>query len=274
MKGFIQTGALAAFLAVTTCLFTGCTKEGSFEIPKATPGTGTGVAGKVSRISSPANGDIIVEYNTDKTIKTVTSLNDPSTPGIAIYNLVYASGVLTEMNGLIDQMKYIYTGGIVTKMDVSSLLGNTDGTFDFTYKNGLLTQLDSYLKTSAPGLPPTASMRFEYEYSANGNVQKLTVYFYKDASKKLEKEETVEYSDYDDKNNTIIMFDHAAYLPLQKPVALNNPGKETHYDNAGKVTETTVYTYTYDNKGNPLTRTAVTKAPGQQDQTDVTRISY
>ncbi|SJZ66647.1 hypothetical protein [Sediminibacterium ginsengisoli] len=272
MKGFIQARALAVFLAIATCLFTGCTKEGSFEIPRATPGTVTGAAGKVSKISSPANGDIIVEYNTDKTIKKVTSLNDPSTPGIAIYNLVYTSGVLTEMNGLIDDIKYTYTGGIVTKMDVSSLLSNVSGTYDFTYKNGFLTQLDSYLKTSPPGLPP--SMRFVYEYSANGNVQKMSIYFYKDASKTLEKEEVVEYSDYDDKNNTIIMFDHAAYFPLQKPVALNNPGKETRYDNTGKVTETTIYTYTYDNTGNPVKRTAVTKVPGQQDKTDVTQISY
>ena len=275
MKGFIQTGTLAVFLVVTTCLFTGCTKEGSFEIPKATPGTGAGAGGQVSRVSSVSNGELIVEYNTDKTIKAITSLNDPSNPGIVAYNLVYASGVLTEMNSITDKTKYTYTGSDVTKMEVSSAGGNIDGSYDFTYKNGQLVKLDSYFRTpGTSGLPTTPSMRFEYEYSASGNVLKTTIYYYKDASKQLEKEEVIEHSDYDNKNNTLIIFDHAAYLPLKKPLALNNPGKETRYDGAGKLTETTVYTYTYDGKGNPQTRTAVTKTPGKADLTDITQIYY
>ncbi|SJZ66674.1 hypothetical protein [Sediminibacterium ginsengisoli] len=272
MKGFMRTGLLLICLAITTLVFTGCTKEGSAEIPGTVHATGN----KISKLLFDDGSSQLIEYNTDKTIKTITTVNNPVNPGSTAYNFTYTGTKVTEINSTSGvKYKYTYTGTDVTKVEIFSQGGNMTAYYNYTYTNGQLTKTEGFFRIpGTPGIPTTPAMRAEYKYHTDGNLEKMSLYYNNPANNTMEKDEEVVLSNYDDKKNTTILFENNPFLPLNIPVALNNPGKEVHYDASGNVQETVLYTYTYDSNGNPQTRKAVSKSPGAQETEELTKFFY
>jgi hypothetical protein len=180
--------------------------------------------------------------------------------GLKIYEIVYENGRISEMKnnslGNFDRLQYSYDDqGRVIRVNYTDEGGIVRKRVSFSYTGQQLTKLERELR-SALGFVVDKTMTFKY--LADGNLQEVVQHV---AAINGQNEGTVtdRYEQYDTKINvdgfTLIhndFFDHLVLLPgvqLQK----NNPGKVVR---TGSTLDFTItYTYNYNDKNVPLTKT-------------------
>ena len=180
--------------------------------------------------------------------------------GLNMYNVVYDRGRISEMRNNIavnkDRLQYIYdNAGKVSVITYADSTGMIYTRIYFTYDGQQLIKLEREVK-SGPGFIIDKTVTFSYQ--ADGNLQEL-----REHRPPINGQNEATYVDrfeqYDNKINTdgfsLIhdeFFDHLILLPevhFQK----NNPGKVIHTGDGPNYNVD--YTYTYNDKNLPLTKT-------------------
>lgn len=194
------------------------------------------------------------KYNENKEI-TFASFGS----GLLMYDVLYADGKIAELrsNTVVnkDTLRYSYNKDGLP--DVVRYI-NENGAFrfcSFSYNNGKLTEAQWKLKTAA-GLELERTVNLAYY--EDGNVAKVSDQKHAVAGRP-ESGHATEFSQYDDKVNAggfALLHDdgNSDHLLLYMQVALqkNNPGKLVLSN--GMSDYQVDYTYTYDQKNQPLTR--------------------
>lgn len=217
-----------------------------------------------------------INYNDNGTINRIVvhTEHGGNSSDTETFTFLYNGTKLTEIHSNTGvKYKYSYNNDLVIKTEAFNANGIKAVFYEYTYKNGQLWKTEVY--ASLPGNPDPGSpySRFEQDYDAKGNIEKVTVYYRDPFTHQLEK--TYEYimDEYDNKTNTSILFESNPYIPLEN-FNPNNPLKELRYNALAELEETVIHTYTYNQAGHPLTRTTVTKAPGQPDHESHTVFHY
>lgn len=195
------------------------------------------------------------EYNTAGKVSFVSFASD-----FFRYDVVYDGDRISEMRNNIlvnkDRLQYYYDSeGRVNLVTYADLTGLVFTRINLTYDGPKLIRLEREKKVNTDFV---VDKIVAMTYYADGNLQDLTVHY---AAVFGQPEITFNdrYEQYDNKINAEgfgllkkdEFFDHFVFLPgvqLQK----NNPGKETRTGNVDNYKVD--YTYTYDNRGAPLTR--------------------
>lgn len=268
------TKPLFILLAGAVLLLHSCSKDPGVN---PDPGTNPVPAGKkLSKIEYDGGSYETIEYNTNGTIARITNHIEYSngSPVHNIYSFIYTGAVLTEVradDG--SKFKYTYANQQVIKTEVYAATGNLVAYYGYAYQNGKLWRTDGYHRLPGGPISTIPTTRYENEYYATGNLQKMILYFRDPSTGTLDKTDEYVVSQYDSKNNTSALFENNPYLPLDSFIP-NNPLSEVHYNANGNIEETVTHTYTYDTDGNPLTKKTVTKIPGVQDAVENTRFYY
>ncbi|MBV9986954.1 MAG: hypothetical protein JO301_04710 [Chitinophagaceae bacterium] len=222
----------------------------------------------VSRLSKIEydNNYAEVNYNADGSIASITDKLSNGMPNIA-YTFQYSNGNLSEI-GFGGKWKYTYTDGKITKVETANETGVVKYQADLAYTGNKLTEkLESFV--SLVGLKPY--MRTVFTYSAQGNLAKKELFQY--INQEWKKSEELQYPEYDNHPNTSEHLERTPYLPLGL-YSVNNPLKQVYLDENGAVLGNTVFNYTYDNLGRPLTRTSVEKFIGFPETVETIKLYY
>ena len=254
---------LVASLAIVL-MVSGCTKAYDPSLPDD-PNSNNSQQ-KLSKITYDDGSYLTVQYNSAGHPMTIKTL-EKGVPNdeIRTYQLSYNGDKLLEMNADDgSKYKYTYTGSDITKVEII-MPGNTLlATYEYTYKDGRLWRTDLFDSfTGSVGTGPT--MRFEVDYYTNGNIKTMKSWFKDLNTGSLEQTSVYEMTAYDSKRNTSLVFENNPYLPTLVGMP-NNPLSEKHFDKSGQQIATVTHTYTYDSKGNPLTRRTVTASTGLPDE--------
>jgi hypothetical protein len=195
------------------------------------------------------------EYDASKKVSFVSFASD-----FTRYDVVYSDERISEMRNNIlvnkDRLQYVYnSAGKVELIKYADSTGVVYKTVDLFYDGPRLVGLNRARRIAAGFVfEKTITM----SYYGDGNLKDIT-YHFPPFEGQTEVTYTTHFEQYDDKMNVdgfgLIhdeFFDHLFLLPgvqLQK----NNPGKETRTGDG--VNYAVDYTYTYNDKNAPLTRT-------------------
>lgn len=257
------------WVSFSVLLFAACTKENIKEPdPQAT-------GKKLSRIEYE-DGYQNITYNDNGTVSKIVvhTEHGGNSSGTETFSFLYNGTKLAEIHSNTGvKYTYTYNGNLVTRTEVFNANGVKAVWYDYAYQNGRLWKTEIF--ASLPGDPNTASpySRFEQEYDAKGNIEKVMVYYRDPFTHQLKKSWEYVMDGYDTKKNTAILFESNPYIPLED-FNPNNPLKELRYDAQAVLDETVIHSYTYDAAGRPLTRKTITRAPGQPDQEANTIFHY
>jgi hypothetical protein len=262
------------FTILSACFFlfsfTACEKDS----PAPDPITGPTIK-KLSKIEYDGGSYATIGYNSNGSISKVT--NHQQYVGNAdhtIFAFVYTGSVLSEIKGD-DASKYIYTyaNQQVVKTEVYAAGGNLVGYYAYTYQNGKLWRTDAYFRFPGEPIPANPTLRYENEYYPGGNLKKIVMYFRTTSTNTLDKTGEYVFNQYDDKQNTTVLFENNPFLPMDAIIP-NNPLSELHYNKNGALEETVTHTYTYDTNGYPLTRKTTSKMTGAQETVENAKFYY
>jgi hypothetical protein len=255
---------LVAATIFSAALFTSCTKD------DATPDAGE--AKKLAKIEYADGSYEAISYGSNGSIETVTSFDNSGQGQTEKYHFAYSGSLLSEIKSD-DASKFIYTynGQQLVRIDYYNSAGENTTRYEYGYTNGKVTGVNVFMNTGG-GLPANPNYRYEQEFLDNGNLKKMTLFFRTSGSNQFTKFSESVIEQYDDKYNTSILFENNPFLPLR--LSQNNPLLEKHYNAAGNLTETVSHTYTYDDKGNPLTRKTTTQTPGTVDLVENAQFFY
>ena len=141
----------------------------------------------------------------------------------------------------------------------------------YDYANGKLSTVEEYYQE----MPGTTGWLFtserRYSYYADGNVKQEIQYTF-DAQRKLLKDVTIDYSDYDGKVNSLEPLGHFLYLS-QVSLAKNNVRKYTTKHEATGISSEFSFEYTYNDFSNPLTH-KMTYKEGNNTHTEMVKYYY
>jgi len=195
------------------------------------------------------------EYDASKKVSFVSFASDFSR-----YDVLYAGGRISEMrnNILVNKDRLLYTynaAGQVEFIRYADSTGVVYKTVDLFYNGPKLVRLDRARRVNSGFVyEKTTTM----SYYADGNLKDITYHFLP-FENQTDVTYTLHYEQYDNKINVDgfgllhqEFFDHLFLLPavqLQK----NNPGKESLTGDGENYTVN--YTYTYNDKNAPLTKT-------------------
>ncbi|MBC8110973.1 MAG: hypothetical protein H7Y04_07940 [Verrucomicrobia bacterium] len=212
-----------------------------------------------------ASGNIVknTTYDTKNTIQTIL-LTD------------YVSGKLSTIRYFVGNVStgkpdLTVTATTDANGNVLTLAGafilNTPTTTTFNYANGRI----SGIAVSSGGLSGSS---YRYEYDSKGNITKI---FEKSTPSDPELL-TTEYT-YDDKtnpgkNNLALLAFIAIFGDISDIYSPNNTLTRKEYDSAGKVFASSTLTYTYNDKGFPITVKQIFKQTGQTDEVSDVTIQY
>lgn len=178
--------------------------------------------------------------------------------GIRSYDLVYDGNRIIEMkNNTVNQDRLQYVYGGTGQLDMIKYI-DKDGlvyrTCFLTYQNGLLQEMEWDRKVVS-GYIVERTVTFVYQ--ADGNLQEFTSHRFPFESQ-TESIYTEQFEQYDTKVNTdgfSVFHEFNEHLLLFSGIQFqkNNPGKLTHTGNG--LNFTINYTYTYNSKNAPLTKT-------------------
>ncbi|TSD63361.1 hypothetical protein FFF34_017350 [Inquilinus sp. KBS0705] len=164
-------------------------------------------------------------------------------------------------------MNYIYTGGLLTRVDIVTNPGNKVVSYmKFAYQNNKISEITMYVKY---GTADVAFLKLAYTYTGS-DVTTNKSYIYSFVTHKFSLTETTQ-TVYDTKKSPISSTPQLSQAFFQA-FSIHNPVKETTTDEKNKVTEINTYTYTYDSAGYPLIQTKKNAQPGLPPVT--TKIKY
>jgi hypothetical protein len=223
-------------------------------------------AGRISRIEYETN-HVDATYNADGRINTITN-KDLGGTILQTYTFVYANGKLSEVQ-FGGKWKYIYNGDLVSQVQTYNDAGVLKYQSVFTYN--IDKKITERLESRIVGGTAYGQLRTLYEYNAEGNMSKKTIYQWVNAD--WYKAEELQYPEYDTHPNTAEHFENNPYLPAGT-FSKNNPTKEIFIDATGPVTGTAKYEYTYDASGKPTTRKITYSYPNLPEAIEVTKLFY
>ncbi|HEY0677124.1 MAG TPA: hypothetical protein VGD17_02515 [Chitinophagaceae bacterium] len=245
-------------LAIAAIAFVSCKKD------KSGPGNPGNQTKKISRIEENGSTTASFEYNTDGTLKKVSTKFDG--PQTAVFSFTY-DNQKRPIEVASDQgfkSKYVYVNNVL------KLTENFEGATkvsenNFAYENGKLKSNTVFTAVPQPGgnteYHPT--YRAVYHYYPTGAVQKVSTYILNPLSGELELMFEYVYQQYDDKKNPLAVMSDFSQVIMFHPIHVNNPLIEKLYGANGIVDETTQNVYTYDAAGYPLTcKSTVTPTGG------------
>jgi hypothetical protein len=195
------------------------------------------------------------EYDSAKRVSFVTFASE-----LTRYEVIYDGGRIREMRNNIlvnkDRLQYVYgNSGNVELIKYADSTGSVYKTVDLFYDGPRLIRMER-ARRSGTGFvyEKTTTMT----YYTDGNLKDITYHFLP-FDGQIESTYTLHFEQYDDKINVdgfgLIhdeFFDHLFLLP-GVPLQKNNPGKETLTGDSDNYTVN--YTYTYNGKNAPLTKT-------------------
>jgi antitoxin component YwqK of YwqJK toxin-antitoxin module len=251
--------AATFILAVASIGFTSCKKDKSG--PGNNPGTQTK---KITRIEENGITASTFGYNTDGTLKTVTTKLENNT---VTFNLTYDAqkrpAEFVSNEGY--KAKFIYQNNVLTLTE-NYEDGEKVSENSFTYENGKVKS-----NTLLMGYPQEGGniiykpvYRSVYTYYANGAVQKVSTYILNPFEDELELQFEYVYQEYDDKKNPLSVMADFSQVLMYQPVNVNNSKIEKLYNALGEIEETTQNVYTYDAAGYPVTLTSTVTPTGEQ----------
>jgi hypothetical protein len=243
-------------LLIAPVLFFSCKKASDPIAPPVTPvPTPPAIFLKDMVLSSLPSPYYHFEYDASKQISFVSFASE-----FDRYDVVYSGEKISEMRNNIlvnkDRLQYFYNNaGMVEAINYADSTGVVYTRVDFFYEGGKLVKLER-VKRMGSGF--VFDKRMTMSYYADGNLMDLTSHYFP-FSGQTEILYTTHYEQYDNKINvdgfSLIheeFFDHFFLLPgiqLQK----NSPGKETRTGDGDNFTVN--YTYIYNDKDAPLTKT-------------------
>lgn len=195
------------------------------------------------------------EYDSAKRVSFVSFASD-----LTRYNVFYSGVNISEMRNNIlvnkDRLQYVYgSSGNVELIVYMDSTGFVYKTLDLFYDGAKLVRID---RAARSGTGFVQEKTVTMTYYDDGNLKDITNHFLP-FNGQTEVSYTIHYDHYDNKVNVdgfgllhSEFFDHLFLLPgvqLQK----NNPGTETYTGDGDNYTVN--YTYTYNEKNAPLTKT-------------------
>lgn len=269
---------LTAFAIVM--LFASCQKEGSFEDPTRTPGSGTNGGStngnRLFRIGSRVGTDsITTDYSYNSANRLVKFSQTGIVNGIFITADVYyvrnAANIITsnviKSNALsqfgLDSVEAFHDydpANTRYKHSITRIttLGETEtDSVVFVYNAGKLTAaIDYYDDGTGSSYVPYS--KEEYAYSG-GNLAEIKLSYFNDATNAYELEQTVTYA-YDDKTNPVQASADAVVMSMALYYSANNYVKSTTVQAGGGSPDVVNVAYTYTSNNQP--KTAISSSSG------------
>ncbi|GAB3937070.1 DUF3836 domain-containing protein [Mucilaginibacter myungsuensis] len=193
------------------------------------------------------------EYNGDNKLSKMVTKDGPTTTNI---DFTYdATKKLTVASMNLVQLKFAYNGNSISKVEYFSTGANPalTGYTEFTTQNGRVSEIKAFAKS---GNVVTPFYKITYAYNAAGSVTTQTQYMWSPLEEKYELNETTTF-EYDAKVNPLTITSDIS-ATFYSVVSANNITKEVTKDALNQVVETSIYTYTYDDKGYPTIATKKT----------------
>lgn len=264
----ISNQLMYVFLA-TGLFAVACSKKKGTNNPAPVPDK------KLIRVQASATNYSAFEYNTNGTLKKLTTVDDEAgaTETTVIEYTYNEQKKITEasINGSVI-VKYVYANNRVDKVEF--FLGNTKGMYAaIEYNNNRIAKIAQHVLKNGSGTEYEISGRNEYSYYDNGNVKEMKSYV-ADPSGTLMLSYTQQFEQYDSKPNPLAAFtDHnlGFMLNFSSPA---NALKEKIVDDNNQQVEETLNTYTYDANGYPLTGVVKTKPSGAAEETTNLTFTY
>ncbi|HYE56560.1 MAG TPA: hypothetical protein VD996_17045 [Chitinophagaceae bacterium] len=198
-------------------------------------------------------------YNSDGTIKEIHTSTSPgnTTTFTFTYNAEKKPVEFVSDEGY--KSRYVYLNGTLDRTE-NFENGKKVSESVFTYENGKIKS-----NTLFTGFPQhdgsvlyRPTFRTVYTYHTNGWLMKTSAYVLSQPGGSLELDHEYVYYTYDDKKNPLFVISEFSQIMLHQPVQANNPLIERRLNAQGAIEETTMYSYTYDAAGYPLTARAST----------------
>mgnify|MGYP001294259727 CR=1 FL=1 len=165
-----------------------------------------------------------------------------------------AQGRLTEItspDGPV--MQYQYQGGWIEKVrKVIPATGAVTEEVNYSIGNRRITQ--EIRRFTSPTTGATTFLKSVFGYDDRGNLNRVDTYAKTASGNAFVLQETVLYSDFDDKINPTSWMLRTPYLP-QVRWQINNPRKKTVILAIAQTKKVTTYSYTYNEQGLPASQT-------------------
>jgi predicted small secreted protein len=231
---------------------------------------------KLIKIEESATNYSSFEYNTDATLKKLTTTDDTGgTPDETVVTYTY-DGQKKISEAVINSsviLKYLYANNRLEKVEFYA--NNIKAMYNvFEYNNNRIAKITRYF--SKGGANPNdfeITAKNEYSYYDNGNVKEKKEYFLT-TSGTLSLAYTQQFDQYDAKVNPLQPLSEANLGFMVNFSAANNALHERMLDDAGETEEETVNTYTYDAAGYPLTAIIRTTSAGGAVETKNLKYIY
>lgn len=220
-----------------------------------------------------ATGYSLLEYNAAGNVIKTTVYNKSK----VIQSTLFAD----YADGKLSKTRY-FKGASVSGTPTSTATATTDGsgniaTLTVPFLGTPVTATFSYTSGRVSGIEISSSgsgASYRYEYDSRGNIAKVFEKSNPGATELL----TNEYT-YDDKtnparNNVGLLAFVAIFGSIADIYSPNNALTAKQYKSNGQVLSTDTFTYTYNDKGFPLTVKQVTQEPGKAAETSNVTIQY
>lgn len=233
-------------LLTTGILVTSCKKDKDKEPAKQTK--------QLIKVEENATNYSTFEYNPDGTLKKMTNTEDSEgVPEISTFTYSYNQQKKiseTDLNGEA-KLKYYYTGDNINKMEY--ITGNIIFMYNvFEYANNKVSRVMKYLREDEEDDDFVLYGKSEFQYFANGNLKEVKEYEALPGNI-FELTYTQLYLEYDSKINPFKPFSESTFGLVYDFASANNVLKEKLVNSEGTTEMESIYTYTYDNSGYPIT---------------------
>lgn len=252
-------------------LFSSCKKDkdGDSTDPIVNPG-----AKKLVKIEEAADTYSTFEYNTDGTVKKMTSFDDgeKDTEMQLSYN---ANKTVKEADlGEGAKMKFAYTGNQLTRSEIYDndiLVSYTANSF----QGGKMGESISYYVMEGEDGEPIEQpfSKTTYTYHSNGDVKEVRITLFNFITEEFELESVHKFEQYDSKINPLAQFSFLNFGFFAN-FSDRNALVEKVYDAHGNLQETIQNEFTYDAQGYPLTSKTTTTPQGGTAEITTSKFFY
>lgn len=177
--------------------------------------------------------------------------NDPTQIHTITYTFEYDSlnrpVVVFRSDGFVQ--RFFYLNNHIKKVEENFINSWPTREIIYLYQNDRIVQ-EIWKVYGQPHDPPTV-FRHDLTYDNLGNLNKVVTYR-QDDNQTYQWEETLTYSDFDNRLNPVSWMLREPYIP-QLQLQYNNPGRIVRQQGAGPA-ETTTISYTYDARGLPASK--------------------
>ncbi len=260
---------LSAFLLFTGLLAgTVSCKKDKNDAPEPTPPPSA-----AQKIKEFKDGEEFIrfDYNAAGDVNKVTINTELNTGGTEmIYTVQYNANKKIAALESPDGLKIIpvYENNIMTRADMLEN-GERIGYTNYLYENGQVSRAAVYF---GEGTDFMAFLEFIFTYSTSGNITKVEMFIAGEQPNQMVRSGHVNFQ-YDDKNNPLYVQRDLLALFWQG-ASKNNIKVEDHFDEDLQPEDKFVYTYQYNNNGQPKSAVVTQGLPGQPVTTSNVNFIY